>query len=182
MKSKAKIELTRFVACLCEGAAEKAIINCLLDSEKLIFSREQLLERKPIRCRDAKKFQARYLNKEFSAPLSIVRILDSRKETFKLEEPYKSKVSITNVVTAPEIEILIILAEGKFDEYKKSKKKPSDFCKQNLKMSNVKSEAFVSEYFSDVDKLIKTLQTYKQMCKSRKSEFQLLDLLVQFTP
>ncbi len=37
MKSKAKIHLTSFVACLCEGAAEKAIINRLLDNEKLIF-------------------------------------------------------------------------------------------------------------------------------------------------
>ena len=103
-----KVEL---IACLCEGGAEKAIINCLLDADKLIFPREKLLEHKPIRCRDAKEFQERYLKKEFPAPIWVYRILDSRKEAFKLGKAYQNKIHLINIITAPEIEILTNLAE-----------------------------------------------------------------------
>ena len=32
------------IACICEGGAETAIMNILLDNDLLIFRREQLLE------------------------------------------------------------------------------------------------------------------------------------------
>lgn len=38
------MELGEYVACICEGAAEKAIIDILLDNDLLIFSREKMLE------------------------------------------------------------------------------------------------------------------------------------------
>ena len=81
------IELSPIVACICEGGAETAIIDMLVDNELLKFSREQMLNE-------------------------------------------------DNVVTAPEIEMLIILAEGKYKEYmkKSSSVSPSTFCKQDLKM------------------------------------------------
>ncbi|MDO5150153.1 MAG: hypothetical protein Q4D76_12270 [Oscillospiraceae bacterium] len=31
-----------YIACLCEGAAEQAVIELLLDAEKLIFTRDDL--------------------------------------------------------------------------------------------------------------------------------------------
>lgn len=37
------MELEGYIACICEGGAEQAIINLLLDAERLIFSREALL-------------------------------------------------------------------------------------------------------------------------------------------
>lgn len=40
------MELGEYVACICEGAAEKAIIDILLDNDLLIFSREKMLEEK----------------------------------------------------------------------------------------------------------------------------------------
>lgn len=48
------MELTKYVACICEGAAEQAIIELLLDSGKLIFSYNDLLEGEIIRCRSGK--------------------------------------------------------------------------------------------------------------------------------
>ena len=131
-----------YIACLCEGAAEQAVIELLLD-EKLIFTRDEMLEGEPLRCRSASKFEAKYLRKGFSEKITIYRILDSRRERFTLSTVYTKKIDVINVITAPEIEMLIIFTEGKYNEYKKSGKKPSDYCKSNLKHPNVKSETFI---------------------------------------
>jgi len=44
------------VACICEGSAEQAIMELLLESNKLIFDSEQLLDEEIIRTRSAKNF------------------------------------------------------------------------------------------------------------------------------
>ena len=38
------MELSKYVACICEGAAEQAVIEMLLDEDKLIFTYDDLLE------------------------------------------------------------------------------------------------------------------------------------------
>ena len=43
------------------------------------------------------------------------------------------KLMLQIVITAPEIEMLIILNEGNIQSIKKSNKKPSEFCKTELK-------------------------------------------------
>ncbi len=98
-----------------------------------------------------KNFEAKYLRKSFNQQITILRILDSRKENFKLSKAYKDKIDVINIITAPEIEMLIIINENKYSEYKKSKLKPSDFCKVNLRMKDVKSYHFVMHYFSNVE-------------------------------
>ena len=111
------------IACICEGNAESAIIDLLLDNNLLSFSRENMLENEVIRCRSGKQFEERYLRKQFDREITIIRILDSRKEKFKLSKAYEKKVKVINVVTAPEIEMLIIHSEKKYQEYQKSRKK-----------------------------------------------------------
>ena len=54
----------------------------------------------------------------------MLRVLDSRREKFKISKAYEHKIDVINVITAPEIEMLIILNEGKYDAYKRSRKKP----------------------------------------------------------
>jgi len=171
------MELNDYVACICEGSAEQAIMELLLDSNKLIFSNEQLLEEEIIRVRGAKKFEKRYLRKSFSEKITVLRILDSRKENFNLSKVYKDKVDVINIITAPEIEMLIICNEDKYSEFKKSKMKPSDFCKIKLKFSNVKSYDFVKGYFSDINKLITSINEYKMVSNVPKKEDTLFDLL-----
>jgi len=171
------MELNDYVACICEGSAEQAIMELLLDSNKLIFSNEQLLEEEIIRVRGAKKFEKRYLRKSFSEKITVLRILDSRKENFNLSKEYKDKVDIINIITAPEIEMLIIYNEDKYSEFKKSKMKPSNFCKIKLKFSNVKSYDFVKDYFSDINKLITSINEYKRVSNIPKSEYTLFNLL-----
>lgn len=38
------MKLTKYIACICEGAAEKAIMELLLDADKLTFTRDDLLD------------------------------------------------------------------------------------------------------------------------------------------
>lgn len=166
-----------YIACICKGAAEEAIIDILLDNDKLIFSRKDMIEEDPIRCRGAKNFEREYLNKSFSKKIRIYRILDSKREKFKLSDAYKDKVEVINVITSPEIEMLVIISENKYNEYKKSKEKPSIYCVKNLKFKNVKSEKFITHYFSDVTKLISAIKEYRRVSKP-EPEFKFLsDLL-----
>ncbi len=135
------MELSKYVACICEGTAEEVIMEILLDNDRLIFDRSQLLEETLIRCRDAKKF------------------------------------GVINVITAPEIEMLVIFAEKKYAAFKNSRKRPSDFCTQDLGLGNVKSRDFVQQYFQDVDLLIAAIKEYKRISHRAKGEYALANLL-----
>lgn len=48
------MELAKIKACICEGAAEAAIIDVLLDNGLLIFQRQEMLDESVIRCRNGK--------------------------------------------------------------------------------------------------------------------------------
>ena len=171
------MELSKYKACICEGSAENAIIDILLDNDLWIFPREELSDEKVIRCRDGKRFEERYLRKVPDEKVSVIRILDSRRENFKVSKAYEYMVDVINVITAPEIEMLIIFSEDKYREFKKSGKKPSEFCRETLQMPNVKSYSFVKEYFADPATLVAAIKKYHEMSRIRKSEYTLLDIL-----
>ena len=82
-----------------------------------------------------------------------------------------------NVITAPEIEMLIIHNEGAYERFKRSGKKPSEFCKADLRMHNVKSYDFVKDYFSNPQTLVNAIKEYRRTANIPKSEYSLSDLL-----
>ena len=100
---------SKLIACIVEGTAERVIITKLLGAERLIFSKEELLDEELLRSRNARIFEERYLRKSFESKIKVYRILDSKKENFKLSPMYKNKVDVIYVITAPEIEILVII-------------------------------------------------------------------------
>lgn len=163
------------IACLCEGSFEQAIMEILLEHDCLIFSRKQLLEEEILRCRSAKNFERDHLNKTTKEKVTVYRILDSRNENFKLSGPYEKRVTVVNIITAPEIEMLVIHGANKFDDYSKKKMKPSDYVKQHMKLGKIKSYDFVRKHFSDVETLIYAIEQYRQ--KSAMKENTLYDLL-----
>lgn len=175
-----RLDIPGYVAVITEGGAETAIIDILLDNEKLIFTRDDMLENKVIKCRDAQTFQKRYLRKSFAQTVTILRILDSRRENFKLSKAYTDKVKVCDIVTAPEIEMLIIHNEKKYDDFKKTRMKPSDYCKGVLCYKNVKNYDFVKDYFKDPDVLISVIKEYNKKAKVRKTEYTLFDLLKKY--
>ncbi len=154
-----------YIACICEGGAEEAIIEILLANDKLKFTRDDLLYNELISDRSAKKFSSKYLTNMYEKQILVVRILDSENENFEIKAPYSDKIKdVINVITKREIEMLIIHSEGKYNEYKKQKEKPSIFCK-NLKIDYKKSREFYFEYYKDVNKLNKALHDYKSCAK-----------------
>ncbi len=171
------MELSKYVACICEGAAEKTIIELLLDNDKLIFTYDDLLEGEPLRCRGAQAFEKQHLRKGFTDKITVLRILDSRRENFKLSKAYAHKIDVVNVITAPEIEMLVIFSEGKYNAYKKTGKKPSIYCKEDLELGDVKSAKFLKEYFKDINRLVDAVNEYKRVSKVRADEYTLADLI-----
>ena len=107
----------------------------------------------------------------------LLRILDSRREEFRLSKAYEKKVDVINVITAPEIEMLIIHSEGAYERFKRSGKKPSEFCKSDLRMHNVKSYDFVKDYFSNPLTLVNAIKEYRRTANIPKGEYSLSDLL-----
>ena len=152
-------------------------MELLLDENRLIFTYDDLLEGEILRCRSADSFERQHLRKGFTERITVLRILDSRRENFKLSKAYAGKIEVINVITAPEIEMLVILNENKYMEFKKSGKKPSIYCKENLKMSDVKRKAFIKDYFADTDSLIAAIHEYKRVSNVQRDECTIADLL-----
>ena len=76
------MELAKYKACICEGSAEEAIIDILVDNDLLIFNREEMLEERVIRCRSAKRFEARYLRKGFDEHMINLSDLEKNQANF----------------------------------------------------------------------------------------------------
>lgn len=172
------MKLQGYIACICEGNSEHAVMDLLLENGRLIFPREMLLDDEIIRCRAASEFEKRYLRTNTDKDITVLRVLDSRRENFTLSKAYKEKVRVINIITAPEIEMLIIINEGKYNDFKKSKyKHPSDYCKGELKYKTVKSYQFVYNYFSNIDKLIYCISEYRRLSNIKAGEQTLFDLV-----
>lgn len=166
-----------YILCICEGKAERAIIDLLLDNDKLIFKRDGLIEKDLSRvgrkAADAEKF----LNLDFDKEVVILRILDSRKENFKLNKLYIEKgIQVINVYTRPEIEMLLIIAENREKDFEKvkNKQKPSDFCKVILKGKKTKSyEYWYQKFENDISLLIKSINRYSKRY-SKENDLKLI--------
>lgn len=73
--------------------------------------------------------------------------------------------------------MLIIHSEGAYERFKRSGKKPSEFCKPDLRMHNVKSYDFVKDYFSNPLTLVNAIKEYRRTANIPKGEYSLSDLL-----
>ena len=175
---KIDIPSTNLIACICEGGAETEIMNILLDNNLLIFEREQLLEERLLPRTSVKEFEKRYLRLAYDQRILVLRVIDSRGEEFNLSKAYRCQVDLVNVITAPEIEMLIIASQKKYDEFCRSGiKKPSEYCKSELKLKSVKSPVFIRDYFSDPNFLISSIKEYHRVHKQKNGEASLFDLL-----
>ena len=167
-----------YIICICEGAAEEAIMNALLDADQLIFSREQLVDEKITRLRKAKEIQTTFLGRDYEKPLDIVRILDSETDRFRLGKLYVDRFQVYNVYTKPEIEMLLILSEKKYDAYRRAHKKPSQYCVEDLLPGeNVKGKTFLQKYFQDTTRLRGAIEEYRRVGTRPPGELILCDLL-----
>lgn len=166
-------------AILCEGNAEEEVMEILLENDCLIISYNDLFHDEVLRVRSAEKFCESYLRTELSEQVTIYRILDSENENFKLtkklKKAYANKINcVKDVITSEEIEILIIHAKGRYEDYQRwragrtNSRKPSDYCKEELEFSDVKKKGVYKSYFSDYRRLIEAIHLYNQTRKTRR--------------
>lgn len=66
---------------VCEGTVEQILITKLLDADALVFPRDNVLD--VTRTRRAPDVQDLYLGYDLDWPVCIVRVLDSRHESFR---------------------------------------------------------------------------------------------------
>lgn len=113
---------TGHVICVLEGNAEESIIEKLLDNDKLIFRRNDTSEdgkliRNFTQIRKSKNFTEKYLTRDYGeSHVNILRIIDSKSEKFNLPRIYHERIAdknirIFDILTRPEIEILVIIIE-----------------------------------------------------------------------
>lgn len=180
---------TSHVICITEGAAEEVIIQKLFEENKLVFSGEDKVSDEDLirvftRFRAANKFEQAYLRQDYGdVPLTILRILDSKKENFKLKKIYNERIKNKNIRvfdirTMPEIEILMIINEGWYDKFttKSQGLSASNYCKTHLKQRNIKSKEFVGNYFYNIDILLNSIEVYKRK-HNKKENLCIADLL-----
>lgn len=178
---------TGHIFCIPEGSAEEVIIKKLFESNRLLFKngdfhKEDKLIRKFSRTRKGKKFAKENLEMDYGERhINILRILDSKRENFSLGKVYEERIlareiRVFDIVTRPEIEMLIIINEGYYSKFtnRKGDISANAFCKKELNMRNVKSEKFVSNYFNDINILINSIKKYKNLHPT-KGEFCLFD-------
>ncbi|HEM3665431.1 TPA: hypothetical protein U1C77_001080 [Streptococcus suis] len=176
----------QYSAIICEGAAEEAIIEILLENECLVVkNNDYLINNGPIRSRSAKSFCDKYMGKNYGLKVKLYRVIDSRNENFnfksaKYRKIFEEKIEVINVITPPEIELLVIVSQGEYDDFVRSlHKKPSEYCKQVLKLEDVKQFKFVKDYFSDLDKLLNSIKEVHRIKHSSipKNDKTLYDFL-----
>lgn len=162
------------ILCLYEGAAERDVLSLLLENDLLLFSCEDLLTRKLVPRMAVRKIEEEYLSYSHKKPVVILRIIDSRNEKFLLRRVYQGRFEIITVCTCPEIEILLILKNGDYDDYCKTKstEKPSAYCKR--KYGYRKNKDVFRDFFS-CDELVQAIRKYSS--QNQNTGYTLDDLL-----
>lgn len=173
------------VACICEGPTEEWILDILLRENKLFFSRENLLDDKIFtgsKYRNPDNFIQQYLGMDYGKSKIIVLVIqDSHNKSYAIKAPYSNKIKGPYlIVTAPEIEMLMIHSLNLYDNFQKvkSKTKPSDFVADqlNMKVRNIKKEKFINKFFC-THSLTDAIKKHSEKCPKVKREKLLSDML-----
>ena len=101
--------------------------------------------------KESKQMLDRFLNMSYGKhPLLIIRIVDSDSDVLRIPRGYEHAAEVVNLRTHPEIEMLVIINEGMYGKYTNGSKrlKPSDYCKRELGMKQVKSRAWLERYWA----------------------------------
>ena len=182
----------RYVLFSCEGTAEGIVIQTLYNNGRLVVPRDLvvmdncMVNRPYTRLREARKIADEYFGMSYESDiasgLTVARIVDSRSPKFDFPKRKQNGTKVLSFYTRPEIEMLVIHAEGAFGEWQKASRrqrqlKPSDFCKQALGFPRVKEVPFLREYWSDVEKLISAIDSHAEHARRGPGELLLKDLV-----
>ncbi len=156
---------------MCEGPNEKTVIDMLLANGCLTFSEEDLIGLTPFHARQIKNSgQVRAELNMYPGQVDVLRIGDKQSDKLDIPKDYRGKIaSVTKYCTMPELEMLLIIAEGMVKEYEKVKSTitPKEFAKANIKLGKKKydnSSKFYVDYFAnDISRLVKSIKEYQRL-------------------
>ena len=117
---------------MCEGPNELKVINMLLDAGKLRFTRNELLDLRAFHARQLTSPQLKPALDAYHGGIEIYRVGDKMSDKLKVPKECSNIIRVRKFCTLPELEMLLIIAEERFDDYEKvkSKQKPKEFCKK----------------------------------------------------
>lgn len=173
---------------MCEGPNEKAIVDMLLDAECLEFTRDDLVNLTVYHARQLTAPIIKTALSIYTDEFQVYRIGDSMTDKLPVPADYKDRIKgVRKFCTKPELEMLLIIAEGKEAEFEKVKAgkqrmKPKDFCKANVVHNRKRydnSTQFYKDYFGlDIETLVEVIEKYRQTHGAhKKDEEYLADLL-----
>ena len=173
---------------MCEGPNEKAVVNLLLDAGGLEFSEDDLVGWTVYHARQLTAPVIKTALSIYTGEFAVYRIGDSMTDKLPVPADYQGRImGVRKFCTKPELEMLLIIAEGKESEFGKVKAgkhrmKPKDFCKANVVYNRKRydnSTQFYRDYFgADIETLVRVIKKYKQTHGAhKKDEEYLADLL-----
>ncbi len=164
---------------MCEGPNERQVIDILLDNSLMIFGRDDLLGLVPYHARQINSSgQVKTaLNMYPGNDVIVLRVGDKQNEVLRIPAVYRHKIQdVCKVCTRPELEVLLIIAEGMWQEYYKVKSRMSakEFAKTHIRLGSKRydnSTVFYHEYFGgDAEKLVYCIREYKRLHKTHSSD------------
>lgn len=170
---------------MCEGKNEEALVNLLIDNNKLILTREDLIGRKPYNVRQLTHPVIKTEIKHYNDEIIVYRIGDKQSDEVKVPldlKGYVSKSRIFKFCTKPELEILLIINEGMLKDYNKSWLTPKQYALKNIKFNGRKydqsTDFLINYYEKRVNNLVNNISEYKRIKKKHnKEEHYLCELL-----
>lgn len=157
---------------VCEGTSESDIIDWIQD-ENRFFSNNINFDYKYSRSTSGKR---KLLNKisstDTGGEVAILYVHDSKREDFLGKNNHIYNIPVINVLTCPEIEVLLILKEPKLRNpwlRNTNRKKPSEVCSKFYK-TNVKKSSFLVDQFDSLEDLFEVCKEYKRIHKGTKNQ------------
>lgn len=156
------------VLIMTEGSDELAFLEVALDKGLLKYKKTDLLYEEIIHARQIREdLIARIQQLDPNVKIKIVRVGDKLSDKLRIPKEIKRRVidTVDDYCTTPEFEILMIINEGLFEAFDKtkSKRKPSEFYMAKHPDYH-KSKAWVADYFESlsIDELTSLLKEYEK--------------------
>lgn len=173
---------------MCEGPNEKAVVDMLMDAGCMKFSEDDLVGLTVYHARQLSAPIIRTALSIYTGEFDVYRIGDTMTDKLLVPVDYRGRIRrIRKFCTKPELEMLLIIAEGKEAEFEKvkagrRKTQAKDFCKANVVHNRRRydnSTQFYRDYFgSDIETLVEVVEKYKRSHGAhKKDEEYLADLL-----
>lgn len=170
----------------CEGTAEEVIIETLVGAHCIIVPDDHLVYDREGKLytgdKTAKKIQRDFLGLNYPHGLLLVRIVDVNPGRMKFNKLYEGQATAKDVIARTEIEFLILVREGEYQNwYRHGKGRgilSSQWCVQMLGMGDIKTRTFLEEYWQDPDELVASIMKYTSALDGhRDDQLNLADFL-----